>query len=122
GPGTSDEGLARLPGGGRRLAAGSTARAPDPMRVSVSAMPNHGGVYGRGDEVVFATEDGRSTPECDQRLLDGVIFGKLGAEPEPIEFYRRLTESPEFRTPIAWGEVETAAFDGLILPGGHAPG
>src|SRR5437763_524711 len=62
----------------------------------------------RGHEVVFATEDGRSTPECDQRLLDGVIFGKLGAEPEPIEFYRRLTESPEFRAPIAWAEIDQA--------------
>src|SRR5256714_8540818 len=76
----------------------------------------------RGHQVWFATEHGGSTPECDQRLLDGVIFGKLGAEPEPIEFYRRLTQSPEFRAPIGWAEIETAAFDGLILPGGHAPG
>ena len=60
----------------------------------------------RGHEVVFATEHGGSTPECDQRLLDGVIFGKLGADPEPIEFYRRLTESPEFRAPIELCIVE----------------
>src|SRR5436309_5412635 len=76
----------------------------------------------RGHEVVFATEHGRNRPACDQRLLDGVIFGKLGAEPEPIEAYRRLTEAPEFRVPIAWAEIEPAAFDGLMLPGGHAPG
>jgi putative intracellular protease/amidase len=76
----------------------------------------------RGHEVVFATEHGGSPPQCDQRLLDGVIFGKLGAEPEPIQFYRRLTEAPELRAPIAWAEIEPAAFDGLILPGGHAPG
>ena len=76
----------------------------------------------RGHRVVFATEHGGGPPECDQRLLDGVIFGKLGAEPEPIEFYRQLTEAPEFRAPIAWSETEPAVFDGLILPGGHAPG
>src|SRR2546430_12714705 len=76
----------------------------------------------RGHRVVFATEHGGGPPECDRRLLDGVIFGKLGPEPEPIEFYRQLTESPEFRAPIAWAEIEPAAFDGLILPGGHAPG
>src|ERR1700730_4927719 len=76
----------------------------------------------RAHEVVFATEHGRRTPACDQRLLDGVIFGKLGAKPEPIEFYRQLTEAPEFRVPISWAEIEPAAFDGLVLPGGHAPG
>jgi putative intracellular protease/amidase len=76
----------------------------------------------RGHEVVFATEHGGSTPACDQRLLGGVIFGKLGAEPEPIEFYRQLTEAPEFRVPMGWAEIEPAAFDGLVLPGGHAPG
>jgi len=76
----------------------------------------------RGHEIVFATERGGDAPECDPRLLDGVIFGKLGAESEPIEFYRELVEAPEFREPIAWDAIVPAAFDGLILPGGHAPG
>jgi putative intracellular protease/amidase len=76
----------------------------------------------RGHELVFATEDGGNTPQCDSRLLDGVIFGKLGAESEPIEFYRQLIEAPEFQEPMAWSAIEPAAFDGLILPGGHAPG
>jgi putative intracellular protease/amidase len=76
----------------------------------------------RGHELVFATEHAGNTPQCDPRLLDGVIFGKLGAEPEPIEFYRQLIEAPEFQEPIAWSAIEPAAFDGLILPGGHAPG
>lgn len=39
-----------------------------------------------GHEVVFATEGGGSAPRCDARLLTGVLFGKLGAEPEAIEF------------------------------------
>jgi len=76
----------------------------------------------RGHEFVFATERGGGAPATDQRLLDGVIFGKLGAEPEPIEFYRELTEAPEFRAPIAWSAIEPAEYDGLLLPGGHAPG
>src|SRR3954452_2829453 len=76
----------------------------------------------RGHEVVFATEHGGSKPECDQRLLDGVIFRKLGGEPGPIGLYRRGTEAPESKTPMAWPEIEPAAFDGLILAGGHAPG
>jgi putative intracellular protease/amidase len=36
-------------------------------------------------------------------------------------FYRQLTEAREFRTPIAWRDIEPAEFDGLLLPGGHAP-
>ncbi len=78
-----------------------------------------------GHEVVFATERGGEAPACDPRLLDGVIFGKLGADPEPRAFYAQLEQSPEFRAPIAWTALERdslAAFDGLLLPGGHAPG
>jgi putative intracellular protease/amidase len=76
----------------------------------------------RGHEVVFATERGGNTPACDPKLIDGVIFGKLGAEPEPIAFYRELQESREFTAPVAWGEIDPGAFDGLVLAGGHAPG
>jgi putative intracellular protease/amidase len=75
-----------------------------------------------GHEVVFATERGGSAPACDPRLLTGVLLGRLGAAPEPREFYGQLTGSPEFRAPIAWDEIEPDAFDGLLLAGGHAPG
>jgi putative intracellular protease/amidase len=75
----------------------------------------------RGHEVVFATERG-AVAECDPKLLDGVIFGKLGAEPEAIAFYRELEQSPEFRAPIAWEAIVPADYDGLVLPGGHAKG
>jgi putative intracellular protease/amidase len=76
----------------------------------------------RGHEVIFATEAGGTAPQCDPKLLGGVMFGKLGAYPEPISFYRRLQDAAEFRDPIAWGDIEPEEFDGLILPGGHAPG
>lgn len=75
-----------------------------------------------GHQVVFATQAGGSAPSCDPRLLRGVLFGKLGAEPEPVGFYEQMTEDAAFRDPIAWGALDPAEFDGLILPGGHAPG
>ena len=75
----------------------------------------------RGHEVVFATEHG-AVPACDERLLTGVIFGKLGADPEPISFYRELERASEFAAPVTWEAIEPAAYDGLVLPGGHAKG
>ena len=76
----------------------------------------------RGHQVVFATERGGNVPACDPRLLTGVLFGRLGAEAEPVVFYRQLIETTEFRNPIPWNQIEPEAYDGLILPGGHAPG
>ena len=75
-----------------------------------------------GHEVVFATEKAGTTPACDPRLLTGVIFGQLGAAPEPRAFYAELTRSPEFSRPVGWAEMDVAGFDGLLLSGGHAPG
>jgi len=75
-----------------------------------------------GHEVVFATERGDVAPACDPKLIDGVIFGRLGAKPPAIEAYRELERSPEFNAPGAWGRIEAERFDGLVLAGGHAPG
>lgn len=74
-----------------------------------------------GHEVVFATETG-ATPACDPLLLTGVLFGKLGARPEPIAFYREMENAPGFLAPRAWSGIDVAAFDALFLAGGHAPG
>jgi putative intracellular protease/amidase len=74
-----------------------------------------------GHDVVFATETG-ATPACDPLLISGVVFGKLGARPEAIAFYRELEEAPEFVTPRRWAECSAADFDALLLAGGHAPG
>jgi putative intracellular protease/amidase len=76
----------------------------------------------RGHDVVFATESGGKRPKCDPLLVDGALFGRLGAEPEAIRWYDELTTLPAYREPVAWDSVDPAAFDGLILPGGHAPG
>jgi putative intracellular protease/amidase len=75
-----------------------------------------------GHEVVVATERGDRAPQCDPRLIDGVIFGRLGAKPPAIAAYRELEAAAEFANPVAWGEIEPEQFDGLVLPGGHAPG
>ena len=75
-----------------------------------------------GHETVFATERGGEAPNADPRLLDGVIFGKLGAYDEPKQFYREMVETPGFRTPIAWKDVRPEDYDALLLAGGHAPG
>jgi putative intracellular protease/amidase len=74
-----------------------------------------------GHEVVFATEAG-ATPACDPLLISGVVFGKLGARPEPIAFYREMEKAPELVAPRKWSECREAEFGALFLAGGHAPG
>lgn len=75
-----------------------------------------------GHRVAFCTEAGGAAPAADPLLLSGVIFGQLGAEPEPCAFYRELEADPAFRAPLAWSATDFADYDGLLLPGGHAPG
>ena len=74
-----------------------------------------------GFDVIFASEEG-STPAADPTLLSGVIFGQLGAEPEPKRFYLELEQAPAFRAPLRWREIDFERFDGLFLPGGHGSG
>src|SRR5579859_5705973 len=75
-----------------------------------------------GHQVDFATERAGTVPAADPRLLTGVIFGRLGAADEARLFYSELTAAPEFTSTLGWDALDPAAFDGLILPGGHAPG
>lgn len=74
-----------------------------------------------GHHVVFATEAG-ATPACDPLLITGVVFGALGARPEPIAFYRELEGAPDFVRPRPWADCRAEDFDALFLAGGHAPG
>jgi putative intracellular protease/amidase len=75
-----------------------------------------------GHEVVFATERAGTRPAADPRLLTGVLFGQLGAAEEPRAHYGRLCRSEEFARTVAWADTDVTAYDGLLLPGGHAPG
>ncbi len=72
-------------------------------------------------EVVFATEEG-ATPSCDPLLLRGVLFGQLGAEPEPRRIYEELRRDRAFERPMRWRDIDPGTFDACVLPGGHAPG
>ncbi len=76
----------------------------------------------QGHRIVFATESGGATPAADPLLLTGVIFGALGAEKEPKRFYAQMCKDEAFRRPVSWSEVRVENCDGLLLPGGHAPG
>ena len=101
----------------------ATVLMPLPDRdfdVTEVAIPWHQ-LIDAGHRVVIATERGLS-PQADPLLISGVVFGKLGAENEAIRRYRELEASSEFNAPIPWSEVQPSDFDGLLLPGGHAPG
>jgi putative intracellular protease/amidase len=75
-----------------------------------------------GHEIVFCTEAGGAAPSADPRLLEGVIFGRLGARPQACAFYRELERDEAFRKPLSWNEIDPSDYDGLLLTGGHAPG
>jgi len=74
-----------------------------------------------GHDVQFATENGE-VPAADPLLIDGVVFGQLGAEPEPLSFYREMIACDAYRSPSKWTEIDADAYDALWLTGGHAPG
>ena len=75
-----------------------------------------------GHRVTFATERGGTAPATDPLLLTGVVFKMLGAAREPKRFYAEMVDDPGFRAPIAWRDIDAGSYDGLVLPGGHAPG
>ena len=68
-----------------------------------------------GHSFTFATEAGGEPPAGDPRLLAGVLFSRLGAQPEAKRLYAQLAAAPEFRRPIAWEAIQSGDFDGLLL-------
>ena len=56
-------------------------------------------------------------PAADPRLLDGVIFGQLGAAAEPKRHYDGMTRTAAFHAPIAWATSPPTEFDALSSPG-----
>ena len=88
------------------------------------ALPWH--VWQRaGHEVCFAAES-RTPPTCDGITLTGEglpwYASGLAARSETRRHYAQLREQAAFREPLAWGDVDVAAFDAIHFPGGHAPG
>ena len=74
-----------------------------------------------GHEVVFCTENGYGPPSADPVLIAGAVPKPLRARAQAQAFYRELEHHRAFHTPESWRDIEPADFDGLVLPGGHAP-
>ncbi len=78
-----------------------------------------------GLEVRFATPEGKQG-KADPRVLTGKGFGLwrpfLMAGRNGIDLYREMEEDDHFKNPIPYREIEKQPIQGLILPGGHAPG
>ncbi len=78
-----------------------------------------------GHRIVFATPQGKPAT-ADPRMLEGTGLGLLApllaANTRGRESYRLMTQAQTFRQPLAWEGIDINRFDGLILPGGHAPG
>lgn len=90
-----------------------------------------------GIDVVFATPDG-AAGRADPRMLSGVgldLWGfvpllrrlpllglALRADRRARTAYRMLQAEPAFQSPLRYAELRVEDYDGLLLPGGHAPG
>lgn len=78
-----------------------------------------------GMRVRFATPDEKMA-SCDQRMLHGtnlgIFKGVLAADRNARHAYALLEQQYEFQNPSKWSEARVNDFDGLLLPGGHAPG
>lgn len=93
----------------------------DPTEVAVPWAA----LTGAGHDVTFATEMG--TPAaCDPVTLTGeglpFLARSMKARPENRALYERMMACREFQKPLAWRDVDPAAFDAFHFPGGHAPG
>lgn len=77
-----------------------------------------------GFEACFATPLGMPA-YADARLVS-IGFGPLNpvlmTRAADLEHYRQMTCDPAFRSPLGYAEVDPQAFEGLLIPGGHARG
>ena len=87
-----------------------------------------------GHAVAFATPDSRAAV-ADDMMLTGQGLDPWGAIPLlrnlPLigllmranhtarQAYARMIADPSYGAPLRWAAVDAAAFDGLLLPGGH---
>jgi len=78
-----------------------------------------------GHEVRFSTPDGKPG-EADPRMTTGEGLGilkrPLMADQLALKAYRDLVNDPAFHEPASYAELAPDDIDGMILPGGHAPG
>ena len=78
-----------------------------------------------GHSVRFATPDGRLA-EADPRVRFGTGFGPwkplLMADATARDAYDAMAASDAFRAPRTYADADFDDCDGLLFPGGHAPG
>jgi protease I len=78
-----------------------------------------------GHTMQFATPDGRPG-QADERMVTGQGLGiwkaALRADANARQAYAEMVASREFMRPGCYSDFRVGDFDGLILPGGHAPG
>lgn len=79
----------------------------------------------RGHVVRFATPDGRPA-EADPRMVHGTGLGPwrslLRADANGRNAYQAMIADAAFREPWSYERAASEAVDGIVLPGGHAPG
>lgn len=79
----------------------------------------------KGVDVQFATPDGKPA-QADARMLYGTglsVFKRiLMARADAVYACLAMYQDENFVNPIPYKKVKDAGFDGLVLPGGHAPG
>lgn len=79
----------------------------------------------RGHEVRFATPGGRKA-SADPRMLHGTGLGPfkalLMADANARDAFASMAQSDAFASPMRHEDIRVDAFDGLLLPGGHASG
>jgi len=76
-----------------------------------------------GHTVVVATPSGE-VAQADRRMVTGedlpaLFRASLMATSEAVARYRELERAPAFQRPIGYAAIDAAAFDALLLPGGH---
>jgi len=78
-----------------------------------------------GIQVVFSTPSAQ-VAIGDQRMVTGDGLGVwsalLRADQNGRRAYDEMIISDEFKHPIRWDDIRVQDFDGIVLPGGHAPG
>jgi len=79
----------------------------------------------RGHSIVFATPEGH-TGQADERMLTGRGLGPLAAvlkaDARGRQAYAEMMRDSAFQQPLSYENLRLADYDGLLLPGGHAPG
>lgn len=77
-----------------------------------------------GINVGFATPD-KKTSQADKRMVTqglGLLSPFLMTPKKVLKLYQDMIETPAFKNPLAYEEIEVEPLQGMIFPGGHGEG